>query len=562
MLLGCGESEPTGEPPGASEDPGPIHVHALGINPGDGALFIATHTGLFRAPEGASEAERVADRYQDTMGFTIVGPDQFLGSGHPDGREDLPPFLGLIRSDDAGETWEPVSLLGKADFHALESSGDVVYGFGSDFKTREQRLLVSTDAGKTWEQRRLPERPPDSPLEEALRSIVIDPADPSTVVASGQEGIWESRDQGRNWSFRSADTGLLAWPRTGELYLVADDGELMISGDRGQSWESVGSIGREPAAFESEPDGLYVALHDGTIKRSGDGGASWDVRSSPSRAYGSKFERDVDSAGFESSIGSRCGPSGSRDHFVAPGRRAEAIADSDVIEAGVRENARELPADVRGRGLESVEYLHGHQHRDPHQRVLGRPEVADDDAATGTKNPNDFPSGPPLLLDRQMVEEEGREDHVKAGVGVGERIRPAFVQGDRQPGRIRPAACLGEDLRIGVEAGDLDAGRGARRLDRQRAGPAADVQNRLSRGDRRLLQHPALERAVAHRDGGDEVKERRQAPEPERGDEVGLGALSPHRLSLASGHLPAEALSSRTASTTLTQSAAARSRPW
>ena len=27
-------------------DPGPVHVHGLGVNPADGALFIATHTGL------------------------------------------------------------------------------------------------------------------------------------------------------------------------------------------------------------------------------------------------------------------------------------------------------------------------------------------------------------------------------------------------------------------------------------------------------------------------------------------------------------------------------------
>ena len=284
-LLGCGESEPTGEltgePPGASDDPGPIHVHGLGVNPADGALFIATHTGLFRVPDGVSEAERVADRYQDTMGFTIVGPDQFLGSGHPDGREDLPPFLGLIRSDDAGETWDPVSLLGKADFHALETRGDLVYGYGSDFKTRKQHLLVSVDGGNSWERRRLPERPPDSPLAEALRSIVMDPADRSAVVASGQEGIWESRDRGRSWSFRSADTGLLAWSQPDELYLVADDGKVSISSNRGRTWESVGSTGGEPAAFESESDGLYVALHDGTIKHSTDGGTTWGVRSKP-----------------------------------------------------------------------------------------------------------------------------------------------------------------------------------------------------------------------------------------------------------------------------------------
>jgi len=33
------------EPAPQVGDPGPIHVHGLGINPSDGALFVATHTG-------------------------------------------------------------------------------------------------------------------------------------------------------------------------------------------------------------------------------------------------------------------------------------------------------------------------------------------------------------------------------------------------------------------------------------------------------------------------------------------------------------------------------------
>ena len=70
------------------------------------------------------------------MGFTVTGPDRFLGSGHPDGREGLPPFLGLIRSTDAGRTWERVSLLGKRDFHVLEAAGERIYGFGSGFESR------------------------------------------------------------------------------------------------------------------------------------------------------------------------------------------------------------------------------------------------------------------------------------------------------------------------------------------------------------------------------------------------------------------------------------------
>ncbi len=104
-------------------DPGPIHVHGLGINPADGSLFIATHTGLFRVGPTSRKAVRVADRNQDTMGFSVVGPNRFLGSGHPDVDEareqNLPSRLGLIESTDSGESWQPISLLGEADFHVL-----------------------------------------------------------------------------------------------------------------------------------------------------------------------------------------------------------------------------------------------------------------------------------------------------------------------------------------------------------------------------------------------------------------------------------------------------------
>src|SRR5918992_1138649 len=253
-------------------DPGPIHVHGLGINPADGALFIATHTGLFRAAEGERKARRVADRFQDTMGFSVVGPDRFLGSGHPDGREKLPPFLGLIESRDAGRTWEPISLLGKRDFHVLEATGRRVYGFGSDFDTKQAGLLVSDDGGRGWDERTPP---------EALVSLAVDPEDPDRVVASGEQGLYLSSDAGRGWRPLDGGPALLAWPAGGPLFAVAFDGSVARSGDVGRSWRQVGQIGGEPAAFEGEGGELYVALHDGTIKRSVDGGASWSVRSTP-----------------------------------------------------------------------------------------------------------------------------------------------------------------------------------------------------------------------------------------------------------------------------------------
>src|SRR5687768_2643658 len=68
-LAGCGGDQEPAAPPSAS-DPGLIHVHGLGRNPADGALMVATHTGLFRVGSETANAERVADNYQDTMGFT------------------------------------------------------------------------------------------------------------------------------------------------------------------------------------------------------------------------------------------------------------------------------------------------------------------------------------------------------------------------------------------------------------------------------------------------------------------------------------------------------------
>jgi hypothetical protein len=277
LVAGCGgDSDDSGQAPSLGgprvEDPGPIHVHGLGVNPKDGALFVATHTGLFRAGEGERKATRVADRFQDTMGFTVVGPNRFLGSGHPDGREGLPPFLGLIESRDAGRTWEPISLLGKRDFHVLEASGRRVYGFGSDFDTREAGLLVSDDGGRRWDERTPP---------EALVSLAIDPEDPDRVVASGEQGLYVSSDAGRGWRPLDGGPALLAWPGDGPLLAVAFDGSVARSGDAGRSWRQVGQVEGEPAAFEGGSGELYVALHDGTIERSADGGASWSVRSTP-----------------------------------------------------------------------------------------------------------------------------------------------------------------------------------------------------------------------------------------------------------------------------------------
>lgn len=252
-------------------EPGPVHVHGLGVNPADGALFIATHTGLFRAAEGESKAVRVGEDFQDTMGFTIVGPDRFLGSGHPDLRQELPPLLGLIESTDAGESWKQVSLLGAADFHTLRFAHGRVYGYD----VTNDRLLVSRDEGRTWDELARP-----GPVFD----LVIDPTDPQHLFAAAQSqlgpALFESRSGGESWRAAASLAGLLAWPARDELYVVTAGGEVFVTPD-GRHLELRGRTGGEPAAFLADGRDLYIALHDGTIERSSDGGRRWEIRSAP-----------------------------------------------------------------------------------------------------------------------------------------------------------------------------------------------------------------------------------------------------------------------------------------
>ncbi len=273
FVAGCGGSNENDAAAPTTNEIGPVHVHGLGVNPADQALYVATHTGLYRIPEGESEASRVGDNYQDTMGFTVVGPDHFLGSGHPDARTDLPPFLGLIESDVAGEKWKSVSLLGRADFHVLEAAGERVYGFGSDFKTRREQFLVSDDGGSQWQSRDFP---------ESLISLAINPDDPKQLIASSQNRLFESDDAGKSWQSLDGEPGLLAWPTVNSRYVIDKDGTVSVSDAVTSDWREVGGLGAAPAAFEAESAGaLFAALHDGSIVQSSDGGQTWELRSKP-----------------------------------------------------------------------------------------------------------------------------------------------------------------------------------------------------------------------------------------------------------------------------------------
>jgi hypothetical protein len=280
LIAGCGDDSTASDEPAADlavpwidPDGDPPIVGSLTLNPADSTLFMATNTGLFRIPEGASEPERVVGQLETPDGsgevsealvVRFVGPDTLLGSGHPAAGSALPQALGLIRSEDAGKTWSSVSELGRTDFHAIEQAGEDIVGA----LFQQPQVLVSGDEGKTWETRAAP---------LPLVALDVNPEDPRLWVGSTDRGIFTSRDSGKTWrQLDPTPNSRFAWAEDGTLYRIDPGGPLKVSTDGGQQWEDRGSTGGEPQAMTVDEGGkIYVALIDGTLKVSDDGGQTF-----------------------------------------------------------------------------------------------------------------------------------------------------------------------------------------------------------------------------------------------------------------------------------------------
>jgi hypothetical protein len=257
LVSGCsGSQDTTGSPP---PEAALGHVHGLGTDPGSGTLYVASHLGVFSLTEDGT-VSRVADRWQDTMAFTVIGPGHLLASGHPDLREDLPVQLGLLESRDGAETWQPVALSGEADFHTLEATGDRIWGYDSV----SGRLLTTTDRD-TWT------------TVTAGRPFVDLAAgrDSESVLATTPEGQLTQYDvAGRAEQVDAPPVVLVDRTEDGGLVGVTADGVLHVGAADGTGWRRAGEIPGSPQAFDVADAGWHVATAEG-VYRSGDEGRTW-----------------------------------------------------------------------------------------------------------------------------------------------------------------------------------------------------------------------------------------------------------------------------------------------
>lgn len=203
-------------------------------------------------------------------------------------------FSGIWRSDDNGDSWEPIldslARYTTASIAVDPTNSDVVY------VAAWPGLLRSTDAGGHWELLDVG----DLPVENPSNKITIDPSDPQRIWISGSAGMVRSEDAGASWT-------MINDAHIRDLELKSGDPQTMFaygpgqpsgfrnvlrSTDGGLNFDTVATFAGNNtngiaglAVTAADPERLYVYLPGaaifngapGQIARSLDGGDSFEL---------------------------------------------------------------------------------------------------------------------------------------------------------------------------------------------------------------------------------------------------------------------------------------------
>lgn len=237
------------------------HIHGIGENPSDKLVYVATHTGVYRLSPGRSE--RIANRFQDTMGFTIASPGEFLASGHPALDSTDPNPLGLIRSTDLAESWDAIAFAGKQDFHAIDVVPSRTYAYGASGE-----LYASQDQ-KTWKQ----------VARADLIDIAADPTAPGKVFATTATGQLVTIDENENGTPSPASAtapalALIDFTSEGAIVGVDPSGQVFVGDNLGANWDKRGALAGVPEAISMRGETWFAATESG-VYASSDDGRTW-----------------------------------------------------------------------------------------------------------------------------------------------------------------------------------------------------------------------------------------------------------------------------------------------
>jgi photosystem II stability/assembly factor-like uncharacterized protein len=244
------------------------------VSAGDGTLFAATGSAVARLTPGAG-AWSVRRVELPGVHCLAVDPvrDDVVYAGSRGG--------GLLRSEDGGASWRPLSLPQADVFSVAVSRADGAVYAGCE----PSMLFRSDDRGARWRElealRELPSAPtwsfPPRPWTSHVRAIAPNPDEADRLLVGIElGGLMLSEDGGETWEDHrpgaQRDVHAIAWhPREAGCAYEAGGGGAAWSKDAGRTWDAAdeGRDRRYTWALAVDPDDAscwYVSASPGPLQ--------------------------------------------------------------------------------------------------------------------------------------------------------------------------------------------------------------------------------------------------------------------------------------------------------
>lgn len=246
-------------------------IHALEADPLDGSLYIAAHTGLWRAgysDGGVMEAPQPISTGTDLTSIAALPDGTLVGAP-----EELDGST-VLGSTDGGATWRTISAEGFIP-SLLDVSGERLIGYDAENDT----LRSSDDLGITWTELG----------SIRLRDLTIASSDSSRMWVLGEANLSVSSDGGASFA-KVANTPALAWIAAGgtadhpsELIALSTKNRVWLRESDDEAWRAQGRyVGSATAMAYFTGDAPYLAIVDERgLMMSSDLGYRWTALTEP-----------------------------------------------------------------------------------------------------------------------------------------------------------------------------------------------------------------------------------------------------------------------------------------
>lgn len=128
-------------------------INVIVLNPKDTRnIFVGTKgAGVFRSLNSGSEWVNLADKMKDIQNYKLAKDVHSIVFNYQNPNTwYLGSRFGLLRTNDLGDTWEPVDLLTKPGEHSIVSLAIEPNNSGVIYLGMDQNLYKTSDAGDNW----------------------------------------------------------------------------------------------------------------------------------------------------------------------------------------------------------------------------------------------------------------------------------------------------------------------------------------------------------------------------------------------------------------------------